>query len=180
MPKARQLFWPALFLCGACERTPPAVPRPEPPADPVDAQTRLCFTGDVVLRDQLERETRGAIVLSVRPIGGRTAYLQRSYEILDPWRTGNSIAFGLSPRDGVVDPLPTFGREMELVVRFDADGNPATDEAGDVEVVTRARTGAVDLAIEIARTGPDHPRAAEVDGQKVLGQQVNGQKVDGR
>ncbi len=168
-----------LFLvCAACSRTPappPSVFEPLPPG------TLPRFTGEVVLTGKLAHATDGSVEISVRPIGSATAIWSRAYEIRDPWWTGGpnrrSLPFGLSPRDGIVGsgaPSPDTGpskalphaeqrpsREMEIVVRFDADGNPDTDGPGDVELVTRALTGATDLVLTLGgppanlRVGPD-------------------------
>lgn len=166
MPNARFRFIPFLLLCAACEQRAPApVAKPEPPADPADPKTRVCFAGDVILAGALARETTGAIVLFVRAVASQQPLLQRSYEAEDPWRSRNAIAFGLTAADKVVETLPAFGREMELVARFDSDGNPATREDADVEVVTRARTGATDILIVLARNEADLARAAQVDGK---------------
>lgn len=135
---------------------------PEPLADPVDSGTRIAFSGQIMLDGALAEETRGAIVVSIRYVNGRNVLLQRSYEINDPWRTGDSIQFGLTAEDKVVDKLPVFARHMALVVRFDADGNPATNETDDVEVESTVTTGAADLAVVLRRTNTDAPRAARV------------------
>ncbi len=176
------------LLCAACSRTPspaPIVFEPLPPG------TLPRFTGEVVLTGKLARATDGSVDISVRPIGGAKAIWSRSYEIRDPWWTGGpnrrSLPFGLSRLDGVEGSgAPSSGalssgalssgtssssaaaagvqpisREMEVVVRFDADGDPHTDGPDDVELVTRALTGATDLVLTLGgppanlRVGPD-------------------------
>jgi hypothetical protein len=149
----------------ACDGAPAPEKAPEPLADPVDAGTRIAFSGQVLLDGDLAQETRGSIVVSIRYVGGKNVLLQRSYEISDPWRSGDSIQFGLTTEDKVVEKLPVFGRRMSLVVRFDADGNPATNEAENVEVETVAKTGANDLAVVLRLAETDAPRAARAGGK---------------
>jgi hypothetical protein len=169
------------LLCAACSRTPepaPSLGEPLPPG------TIPRFTGEVVLAGKLARATDGSVEISVRPIGGKNAIWSRSYEIGDPWWTESanrrSLPFGLSPLDGVEGsgaPSPSAGsragtgsrepaqqaisKEMEIVVRFDADGDPDTAGPDDVELVQRALTGTTDLVLTLGgppanlRVGPD-------------------------
>jgi hypothetical protein len=158
-----------LLVCAACERASPPPP-PEPVTDPVAAGTPLRFTGELVLTGPLVRATDGAILLTLRRIGGTRALWRRSYEVGDPWwtqRAGErSLPFGLTAADAIVDPTPPLSVEMELVSRFDPDGNPDTLESGAVELVTRARTGATDLVLTLGRPqgdlrpGPDISQTA--------------------
>jgi hypothetical protein len=152
----------ALAACGGGD-TPERAP--EALADPVDEGTRIAFSGQVLLDGALARETHGSIVVSIRYIGGRTVLLQRSYEIGDPWRSGDSIQFGLTAEDKVVEKLPVFARRMSLVVRFDTDGNPATNEVENVEVETVATTGAADLAVALRLAETDAPRAVRAENK---------------
>jgi hypothetical protein len=156
----RGLFLPLILALAACDGGSAPDARPETQADPVEEGTRIAFSGQVLLDGALALETHGAIVVSVRYVGGRNVLLQRSYEIGDPWRSGDSIQFGLSAEDTVVDKLPVFARRMSLVVRFDADGNPATDERKNVEVESTVMTGANDIAVALRRSESDAPRAA--------------------
>jgi hypothetical protein len=163
-----------LLLCAACSRTPepaPSVSEPLPPG------TLPRFVGEVVLTGKLAHAKNGSVDIAVRPIGG-SAIWSRSYDIRDPWWTSSpnrrSLPFGLSSldRDGPdassgATPADGDGtrqalsKEMEIVVRFDADGDPATESPDDVELVTRARTGATDLVLTLGgppanlRAGPD-------------------------
>jgi hypothetical protein len=157
-----------LFLCAACGRSAPAPVGPAPVDDPVAAGTPLRFTGEVVLSGALARKTDGAVLVSVRPVGQTKAIWRRSYEIADPWWTvgprERSLPFGLSPLDTLVEPPAQLSQVMEVVARYDPDGNADTDEPGDVEVVARARTGATDLVLVLGRPpadlrpGPDFSR----------------------
>jgi hypothetical protein len=156
----RGLVLPLILALAACGGAPAPEHAPETQADPVDEGTRIAFSGQVLIDGDLAREAHGAILVSVRYVGGRNVLLQRSYEIGDPWRSGDSIQFGLSAEDKVVDKLPVFARRMSLVVRFDADGNPATDERDNVEVETTVKTGASDIAVVLRRSEADAPRAA--------------------
>jgi hypothetical protein len=152
-------------LLAACDRAPAPEPAPEPLADPVDAGTRIAFSGQVLLDGPLAKESRGSIVVSIRYVNGRNVILQRSYAIDDPWRTGDSIQFGLTAEDKVVDKLPVFARHMSLVVRYDADANPATRGAEDAEAESVAKTGASDLAVVLRLAETDAPRAVRADKQ---------------
>lgn len=114
------------------------------------------------MEGSLGRETNGAVIVSVRFDGSATPILQRSYEVTDPWRTGDAIQFGLTEEDKFGTDLPVFARNMVLVACFDADGNPLTHGPADVEAVIPARTGATDLAIVLRRQDPDMPQAAVV------------------
>ncbi len=140
----------ALLFCGCRESEPPKPA--EPLADPAPPGTALRFAGEVVLRCD---DAEGALVLSVRPVGSKGALLRRTYAIADPaWvRRGDeqSIHFGLDVRDALEDPRAPFAREMELVARFDADGNPETTEPASFERMWRARTGALDLELVLER-----------------------------
>lgn len=149
-----------VLALAACDGAPAPERTPELQADPVDAGTPITFSGQVQFEGALALETHGAIVVSVRYVRGRDVILQRSYEIADPWRAGDSIQFGLSDEDKVMDELPTFARRMALVVRFDADGNPATNEPTNVEVETIVMTGAHDIAVVLRPPETDAPRAA--------------------
>lgn len=149
-----------LAACAACGGSPRPEPAPEPQADPVEEGTRIAFSGQILLDGALAREAHGAIVISVHYVGGKTVLLRRSYEIGDPWRTGDSLQFGLTPDDLVVERLPTFARRMSLVVRFDTDGDPGTSAPGDFEVATTVLTGASDIAVVLHREETDAPRAA--------------------
>lgn len=168
-----------LVLCAACSRT--SAPTPSL-SEPLVPGTPERFAGEVVLVGAPARATDGSVEVAVRPIGGDTAIWSRSYEVRDPWWTSGtnrrSLPFGISKADSVEvagekdsdfddeesgSPAGSqlLAREMELVVRFDPDGNPSTHAAGDIEVVTRARTGATDLVVTLGgppadfHAGPD-------------------------
>ncbi|MBL8857341.1 MAG: hypothetical protein JNL28_02395 [Planctomycetes bacterium] len=151
-----------LALCVSCGGSNPPQPKVELQADPVDPGTLIVFTGQVFLEGSLGHETNGSIVVSVRFPATNVPVLQRSYEVSDPWRTGNSIQFGLSPADKVGEQLPVFARNMIVVARFDADGNPLTRGPGDVEAMTASKTGATDIAFVLRRQDPDLPQASVV------------------
>lgn len=157
-----------LFLvCAACHRDASVPGAAAAATDPVAPGTPLRFTGEVVLTGRLARASTGAVVILVRPVGGKDASWRRSYEVADPWWTqtasGRSLPFGLSPDDALVDPAPPLSAEMEIVARYDPDGNPDTLDTDAVEVATRARTGATDLVLTLGhptglKTGPDISR----------------------
>jgi hypothetical protein len=143
-----------LLLCsfGCRESEPPKAP--EQLADPAPAGTALRFAGDLVLRGD---DADGALVITVRKVGSKDAVLRRTYAIADPaWaRRGEArcLHFGLDARDALEDDGVPIAREMELVARYDADGNPATLEAESFEHAWRARTG--DLNLEYVLERPD-------------------------
>lgn len=152
---------PLLALGAGCDAEPAPKPPPEVLADPVDPGTRLAFSGLVLLEGDLSRETGGSIVVTVQYVGDRIPLLQRCYEIGDPWRAGDAFPFGLSVADKVVDPLPPFGRHMQLVVRYDADGNPATRGPGDVQSALTVATGSSDVAVALRRAESGTARVAD-------------------
>jgi hypothetical protein len=174
MPSNPRAVAGLIFLCAACSRTTEPTPSLSKPLAP---GTLARFTGEVVLVGALAHTTDGAVEISVRPIGGKDAIWSRSYEVRDPWWTGGpnrrSLPFGVSKADSVDASGPTaadgtkteiaqpVSEEMEVVVRFDPDGDPDTSEPGDIELVTRARTGATDLVLTLGgppanlRAGPD-------------------------
>ena len=141
-----------LLLVAACGRAPSA---PERVDDPVAEGTPLRFTGEIVLTGPLARTSEGAVVVSVRRAGGTRALWRRSYEAADPWWTqrdgARSLPFGLSPLDAIVEPAPQLSSTMEIVARWDADGNADTNEPESVEIVAHARTGATDLVLTLGR-----------------------------
>lgn len=158
-----------LLFCAACERANPP-PGREALADPVANGISLRFAGELVLTGPVARATEGAIVVALRRIGGTRDLWQRTYDIADPWWTqmpsSRVLPFGLTEEDAIVDPAPPLSVEMEIVARFDADGNPDTLEPGAVEVAARARTGATDLVLTLGRPpvnlhpGPDISQTA--------------------
>lgn len=155
----------ALLILAACGGDLPQERMPEALADPVDPGTRIVFSGQVLLEGSLAHEVRGAIHVSVRPIGGTRPILERSYELADPWRTRNSIPFGLSPADQVAEGEPRYARRMSLLVSYDADGIPDTRSSEDVQVQATVATGATDIAVSLRRDEPEGPRAARA-GEK--------------
>jgi hypothetical protein len=158
-----------LLLAAACGRTPP--PPSAPVTDPAPAGTPRRFTGELVLAGALSRATDGAVIVTLRRIGDARILWRRSYEVGDPWWTerpgSRTLPFGMSARDAIVDPAPELSVEMELVARFDPDGDPETLETDAFETKVRARTGATDLVLTLGRpvagfhAGPDISRSAD-------------------
>jgi hypothetical protein len=172
MNSALRPFAGLLLLCVACERAVPP-PAPEPLADPVARGIPLRFSGELVLTGAVARATEGAIVVALRRIGGTRALWQRSYELTDPWwmqtPASRVLPFGLSEADAIVDPAPSLSVEMEIVARYDADGNPATIEPDAVEAVSRALTGATDVILTVGRPRTDlspGPGLSQITGEK--------------
>jgi len=162
MPSNRGLLLLSILALSGCDGGSHSEHAPETQADPVDAGTRIVFSGQVLLDAALKDERQGSIVISVGYVGEQRALLQRFYELGDPWRTGDTLQFGLSAQDHVLDTLPTFARYMSLVVRFDVDGNPATNDPLDVEVTTTVKTGASDIAVLLHRSETVASRSARV------------------
>jgi hypothetical protein len=158
-----------LLLCAACERSS-TTPVRETLADPVAHGTPLRFAGELVLTGPVARATEGGIVVALRRIGGTRDLWQRTYDIADPWWTqlpsSRVLSFALTEEDAIVEPAPPLSVEMELVARFDADGNPETLEPDAFEIAMPARTGAVDLVLNLGRPpanphpGPDLTQTA--------------------
>ena len=136
------------WILTACHDDGPT-PVPVVVADPVEPGTALRFTGQITLEGALAEARAGTLEVSVRNVGDPTPVLSRTYVVDDPWRVGSTIAFGLSKEDATRDPLPVMGRVMELVVRFDADGNPRTRSTNDREVVQRVSTGSTDVVVQL-------------------------------
>jgi len=137
-----------ICFLSACREEQHAPP-PVVVADPVQPGTPLRFTGQITLEGALAESRAGVIEVSVRNAGDPRPILSRRYSADDPWRVGSTLAFGLSKDDAVSNPMPTLGREMELVVRFDADGDPKTRSSLDREVVQRVPTGSTDVVVRI-------------------------------
>ncbi len=155
----------ALLILTACGGDPSPDRAPEELADPVDPATPIRFSGQVFLEGSLAHETRGAIHVAVLHVGGTRPVLERNYELTDPWRARNALAFGLSPEDRVGEREPRFARRMSLLVSYDADGNPDTASTEDVQVRTTVLTGATDIAVSLRRDEPEGPRAARAREQ---------------
>ena len=154
-----------LALCVSCGGLEPPQKIVETQADPVAPGTPIVFTGQVFLEGALSHEANGSILVSVRFAGGDAPVLERGYEVTDPWRTRSAYQFGLTAEDKVGTELPVLARNMVVVARYDADGNPLTRGPADVEVMIPARTGATDLALVLRRHDPDMPQAAVVGDQ---------------
>jgi hypothetical protein len=159
-----------LALCAGCSRpAEPAPPREEPVADPVPAGVPLRFGGELTLSGPIANLNEGAVFVTIVPIGAsgrdRKPILSRTYLLADPeWRHtagARSLRFDLGVEDAFDDKAPRLSREMDLVVDFDPDGNPATREPGEKQVSTRARVGDTGLSIVLDSAAADVPRAAK-------------------
>lgn len=153
-----------LFLC-ACGGSQVSAPREETLADPVAEGARISYSGLVTLEGSLAEERTGAVVVAVQHAGGGEPILMRAYDLNDPWRSRESIPFGLSLSDRVVQGEPRFARRMTLVARYDADGNPATEGADDVQTSVLVETGSTDTVLVLRRAGREVTRASRSGGQ---------------
>lgn len=173
IPTQRAVLTLALsFACVACERSSVPEPRREVPvADPVPAGVKTRLGGELTLSGPIANTDEGAVFVSVFPIGvtgrDREPVLFRTYLLADPeWRRSAGLSrlrFDLGAEDAPDEKAPRLSREMELVVRFDPDANPATVEPNAKEVAKRVKVGDTDLSIAIDADATDVPRAAKSD-----------------
>jgi len=124
------------------------------------------YAGELVLRADTALLAPGAAATIAVVFPGRDEpVLSRSYDLGDPiWSPSRDEArlyFALDDRDAWPGIAGGVEREMELVARFDPDGNPATDEPGSVRVRLPVRTGSRSILVEIALALPvaAHARA---------------------
>lgn len=113
------------------------------------------YAGEIVLRVEAALFPSGsAVTLAIVMPGRDTPLLARSYDLGDPiWRfdrDGARLYFTIDGRDAWPGFTAPVRHEMELVARFDPDGNPATDEPGSRSVRLPVRTGSSSLQVEIA------------------------------
>ncbi len=150
---------PLLVLAGACggAETAPAGSGPAR-TGAVPAAIRAALAGEVVVRGAEGLADAGSLTVALVAAGEDRPALARSWELADPaWRRYGSeqrLYFTLDPRDAASGPAPEATGACELIVRWDPDGNPATDEAGVVverlPVARDARDLRIDLTVDRA------------------------------
>lgn len=154
----------SLLLLTACSGDDDRIsPRRTPAALPADA----VYGGEFVLRGEPSLFAGGSATIAIAPRGEDALVLARSWDLGDPaWRSGADsvrLYFALDVRDVWPGATGTIAPEMDLVARFDPDGNPATEERGVARVRLPVHTGARDIAVELA-IGPQVAVSAEPAG----------------
>lgn len=140
----------SLFFLAACAPAEDAVsPRRETPAVPADA----VYAGEIVLRGEPALLAGGSATIAIVRRGEETPILSRSWDLGDPaWRSGAEsfgLYFVLDARDAWPGTTGAIEPEMELVARFDPDGNPATEEPGVARSRRAVRTGSREIAVDL-------------------------------
>ncbi|MCY2958756.1 MAG: hypothetical protein NTY35_01220 [Planctomycetota bacterium] len=112
------------------------------------------YGGELVLRGEAALLGSGSATIAIVPRGEEAPVMARSWDLGDPaWRSGPDglrLYFVLDDRDAWAGATRGTRAEMELVARFDPDGNPATEEPGVARVRLPVQAGARDLAIELS------------------------------
>jgi hypothetical protein len=162
----------------ACRPAPAANEPPELVIEQLAPGTPVRFAGELSLGGELADATRGAVFVSVRhptPPGRSDAppLLMRRYEIGDPaWSRRDGLSclyFSLGLDDALpAAHAPVLGRTMVLEVRFDPDGNPATEEKGGARRSATVTTGDGDLLIVV------DPARATIEGATARGTDTKG------
>lgn len=140
----------SLFLLAACAPAEDSVsPRREAAVVPADA----VYAGEIVLRGEPALLTGGSATIAIVRPGEEAPILARSWDLGDPaWRaSGDSLRlyFVLDARDAWPSATGSIDPEMDLVARFDPDGNPATEDPGVARARLSVRTGSRELAVEL-------------------------------
>jgi hypothetical protein len=146
----------AALLLGlaACAR------EPQPVASAPAQVGDLRLSGELVVSLPGLPADPGTVTLTaVRP-DTDAPLLSRTWELADPiWREcGGSrrLYFTLDARDAVRGASGDPGSALDLVARWDPDGNPATDEPGVVTTRTRVAPGDRHVVVGL----PQHPSLA--------------------
>lgn len=149
MDRLRRLTAAVLLLLAACAPTEP--PARGPGLVVGDARAR--FAGEFVVRGDPSILDPGLVTVSIVRPGEDAPVLSRSWDLGDPaWRTSRGekrLYFSLDARDAWPGVPADLGSAMELVARWDPDGNPATDEPDVARVRIPAGAGEVDLTVEL-------------------------------
>jgi hypothetical protein len=111
------------------------------------------FAGELVVRGDPAVLDPGVVTISIVRPGDEAPILTRSWDLGDPvWRASHGeqrLYFSLDARDAWPDVQAEIGPDMELLARWDPDGNPVTDEPEVARVRMPARAGATDLSVEL-------------------------------
>jgi len=112
------------------------------------------YRGELVLHGDSGILESGSASIAICAVGESDPLMARSWDIGDlAWRVGPDemrLYFALDKRDAWPGAVGRVGERMDLVARFDPDGNPATDEPGSVQARTVVRTGAHDLRVDLS------------------------------
>ena len=128
------------------------------------------FAGELVVRGDPGVLDPGVVTISIVRPGDEAPILTRSWDLGDPvWRASRGeqrIYFSLDARDAWPGVQAELGPDMELLARWDPDGNPVTDEPEVARVRVPARAGATDLAVELPIRAQVvvHPPQGDTDG----------------
>ena len=90
------------------------------------------FAGELVVRGDPGVLDPGVVTISIVKPGDEAPILTRSWDLGDPvWRASRGeqrLYFSLDARDAWPGVQAELTPEMELLVRWDPDGNPVTDD----------------------------------------------------
>lgn len=153
-PVSRAALPCVLLALPACTGDESADPRPATAIVPSDAH----YAGELVVRGDAALAADGSVTIQIVPRGGEAPILARSWDLGDPvWQRGAEgwrLYFVLDARDAWPAATGTIVADMDLVARFDPDGNPATDEVGVARTRRPVRTGARDLDVDLTIAPP--------------------------
>jgi hypothetical protein len=140
-----------VYACGAdVDRTPRS-------AAGSAARPALAASGEIVVRGEPLSEDLGAVSVSIERAGGGPALVARTWELSDPiWRERRGerrLYFRVDERDRVAGAAATVTGPLDLVVRWDPDGNPDTVEPTIVEVRRSLESAASDI-VALLQLGP--------------------------
>lgn len=148
-PALRRASIPILLLAACAPTEDAKSPARGAAVVPADA----VYAGEIVLRGDPAGFAAGSATIAIVPAGEDAPLLARSWDLGDhAWRPGTDgwrLYFSLDARDAWPGASGTFAPEMDLVARFDPDGNPATEELGVARMRVPVRSGSRDLAVEL-------------------------------
>ncbi len=143
----------ALFLVACSHAEEPVSPEP---ATPVSAD--VSYRGELILHGDPALLGAASASISIVAAGGDAPVLARTWDLGDPaWRVGAGemrLYFAIDARDAWPGRTTAMQDRMDLVARFDPDGNPATDEPGVVQRRVSVARAARDLHVELTLGGP--------------------------
>lgn len=149
MPSSPRIAAVLVLSLAACSHE---VESPSPISMPLPDDA--VYRGELVLHGDPAILESGSASIAICAVGASGPLMARSWNVGDPaWRAGTDemrLYFALDKRDAWPGAVGTVGERMELVARFDPDGNPATDEPGSVQARLFVRTGAHDLRVELS------------------------------
>jgi len=128
------------------------------------------FAGELVVRGDPAVLDPGLVTISIVRPGEDDPILTRSWDLSDPvWHASRGekrLYFSLDARDAWPGVQAELGPDMELLARWDPDGNPANYEPEVASVRVPVRAGATDLSVELPIHAQvvRHPPSGATDG----------------